>query len=117
MNGDRYELAEAGVITLSGLDADNEQVTITAKNDRAAVDAGLEKGFGISKLKVGMTKADDAAEWTFSLESDSLRISAIKCPASSSSEPEDDNPDAGLLEKLYLLDQVVAVTKQLFGQP
>ena len=67
-------------------------------------------------MKVGMTKADDAAEWTFSLESDSLRISAIKCPASSSSESEDDNPDAVLLEKLYLLDLVVAVTKQLFGQ-
>ena len=105
----------AGVAALEGSTAEGEKVAITARNDRAAVDAGLEKGFGLVRLGVGMLRDNDSSlAWTFALDGATegcATLSGVKTPAASGG---DDNPDAALLEKLYLLEPAAGVALELF---
>ena len=115
LDGHDFELSEAGLASLEGSTAEGEKVAITARNDRAAVDAGLEKGFGLVRLGVGMIRDNDSSlAWTFALDGATegcATLSGVKTPAASGG---DDNPDAVLLEKLYLLEQAVGVALELF---
>ncbi len=115
LDGHDFELSEAGLASLEGSTAEGEKVAITARNDRAAVDAGLEKGFGLVRLGVGMIRDNDSSlAWTFALDGATegcATLSGVKTPASSGG---DDNPDAALLEKLYLLEQAAGVALELF---
>ena len=115
LDGHDFELSEAGLAALEGSTAEGEKVAITARNDRAAVDAGLEKGFGLVRLGVGMLRDNDSSlAWTFALDGATegcATLSGVKTPAASGG---DDNPDAALLEKLYLLEQAAGVALELF---
>ena len=115
LDGHDFELSEAGLAALEGSTAEGEKVAITARNDRAAVDAGLEKGFGLVRLGVGMIRDNDSSlAWRFALDGATegcATLSGVKTPAASGG---DDNPDAALLEKLYLLEQAAGVALELF---
>lgn len=118
LDGHDFALSEAGLVSLEGANAEGEKVVITARNDRAAVDAGLAKGFGLARIKAGMIRdSDSSLAWTFTLDGATegcATLSGVKTPAASGSD--DDNPDAALLEKLYLLEQAVGVALELFEQ-
>ena len=117
LDGHDFALSEAGLATLEGVDAEGEKVVITARNDRETVDAGLAKGFGLVRLKVGMVRdGDDSLAWTFTLDGATgcAVLSGVKTPTASGSD--DGNPDAALLEKLYLIEQAVGVALELFEQ-
>lgn len=115
LDGHDFALSEAGLATLEGVDAEGEKVVITARNDRETVDAGLAKGFGLVRLKVGMVRdSDDSLAWMFTLGTDGATLSGVKTPAASGND--DGNPDAALLEKLYLIEQAAGVALELFEQ-
>lgn len=86
---------------------------VTVKNAPDTVpDAGLEAGMSIRKLKI--TLSSDELAWELTLGQD-FAFSGLKTPHVE--KPKDDGePDAALLEKLYLLEQAVGAMHTLFGR-
>lgn len=113
--GHTYTLADAGHVTLCG-SGDSGSVTVAVKNDRASADAGLASGLSIVKLKATMERDGESDfNWTFTLISTSdggLAFSGLKTPSVKSDDKDD--PDAVLLEKLYLLELAVGVVHAQF---
>lgn len=104
-----YTVAEAGQATL----AEEGGSEVTVRNAPDSANAGLEAGLSIRKLKVKILRDDEEElEWETTLDSD-FNFSALKTPKV---EKEDDNPDAALLTKLYLLSVAVGVLHTLFRQ-
>lgn len=108
-----YKLTDAGRITLAGIsEADASIIEVVVKNDRTSTDTGLAGGLSIAKLKISMERENDSLVWVFSLNG-LLEFSGLKVPAAKKNK--DDNQDAVLLEKLYLIEQAVGVIHNLFG--
>lgn len=113
MNGNSYTLSYAGQMTLAGLEAQGENaVQVVVKNDNASADAGISSGLTISKIKLLMAR--DADTWTFNLTG-SLNLLGVKTPATENKADNKEDPDAAMLEKLYLLEQVDGVVAQLLA--
>lgn len=111
-DGNAYTLSYAGQMTLAGLEAQGENaVQVVVKNDNASADAGIASGLGIARIRLTMMR--DAETWSFALN-DSLGLLGVKTPAVENRADDKDNPDAAMLEKLYLLEQLVGVVTQLF---
>jgi DNA recombination-dependent growth factor C len=101
-----YTLEQDGQVRLLG-----EEMEVNAKNESQSVQAGLDAGLTICKLKVFMTGAD-SAEYRFTLGSD-LALGGLKTPMVV--KDADADPDALMLEKLYLIGQVKDVLTGLFS--
>ena len=111
-NGHAYTLTDAGQVTLAGNRGD-EAVQVVVKNDNASVDAALEAGLSIAKLKISMERnSEPGFVWTFSL-TELLNLSGVKTPATEK-QADDKDDDAAILEKLYLLEIVVGAVGRLF---
>lgn len=111
-NEHAYTLTDAGQVTLAG-SRDDEAVQVVVKNDKASVDAGLEADLSIVKLKICMERdSEPGFAWTFSL-TEALNLSGVKTPATEKPATDNDT-DAAMLEKLYLLELVAGSIGKLF---
>lgn len=108
-DGHNYTVAEAGQATLTQ-DGGSE---VSVKNAPESADAGLEAGYSITKLKIQISQEEEGLEWEFTLNSE-FSFFGLKTPKID--KPEDDDPDAALLEKLYLIGVAVGVMHTLFRQ-
>lgn len=112
-NGYSYTLAEAGRVTLAGAAGEGDDIEVAVKNDRASSDAGLESGLSIAKIKLTMERdSEPGFAWTFTLNG-SVSFSGLKTPATDAAHGDDDH-DAVLLEKIYLIEQAVGAVHALF---
>lgn len=106
-DGHSYTLgiSETSVITLAAQDGSSE--TVNSKGELESVEAALKKGLKITKIQLSMEQ-ENAPEnsWQFTLDS-TLNFSGLKTPPIAKNE--DDDQDAVLLEKLYLLSRVAGV--------
>lgn len=99
-----FTVSEAGELTLQKESGE----TVASKNEPGSVAAGLEAGLYIRKLKVAIT--DEATmEWGAVIDQD-FRLH-LQTPAV---EKTADDPDAALLEKLYLIQLAVGAVHELF---
>lgn len=106
-DGHTYSLAEAGQLTLAAGDGE-----VSVKNEPTSAQSGMEAGLSICKLKLQMTRVGETdLEWQFTLNLD-LSFSGLKTPKIE--KRPDDDADAALLAKLYLLEQTVGVIHTLF---
>ncbi|MDR2821024.1 MAG: recombination-associated protein RdgC [Desulfovibrio sp.] len=109
-DGHTYILTETGQTTLCA--ADDAKRQIVARHDRTSVDAGLTEALSFASLAVHMECED--LQWEFIINA-KLVFSSLKTPAV---KKDSANPDAALLEKLYLMEQAVGVVHTLFeAQP
>ena len=107
-----YVLSDAGCATLAGYDASGDATTVVVKNDRASSDAALESGLAFTKLTMHMERMGEELSWTFTL-SPEITLTGLKLPASETNHDEGDM-DSAMLERLYLMEQVVGVVHQVF---
>ena len=104
-DGHTFNIAEAGELTLQKESGE----TVASRNEPGSVAAGLEAGLYIRKLKVVITD-ENAMEWSAVIDQDfrfRLQTPAIE-------KAKDADPDAVLLEKLYLLQLAVGAVHELF---
>lgn len=102
-----YTLAEAGQLTLAAGDGE-----VSVKNEPTSAQSGMEAGLSICKLKLEMTRVgEENLAWQFILHSD-LSFSSLKTPKVE--KQSNDNADAAILAKLYLIEQAVGVIHTLF---
>lgn len=102
-----YTLAEAGQLTLAAGDGE-----VSVKNEPTSAQSGMEAGLSICKLKLEMTRVgEEDLAWQFILHSN-LSFSSLKTPKVE--KQSNDNADAAILAKLYLIEQAVGVIHTLF---
>lgn len=103
-NEHTFTIAEAGELTLQKESGE----TVASKNEPGSVVAGLEAGLYIKKLKVSIVD-DTNMEWSAVIDQD-FRF-RLQTPAV---ETKDAEPDAVLLEKLFLIQLAVGAFHELF---
>ena len=106
-DGHEYALSDAGILLLRHPESGAE---VLAKNEPDAVINGLQAGMHIQKMKIRMERVgeeDLAWEYTLTLNQS---FSGLKTPSVKKSDDNDD-PDAVLLEKLYLISLVEGVIR------
>lgn len=103
-NEHTFTIAEAGELTLQKESGE----TVASKNEPGSVAAGLEAGLYIKKLKVSIVD-DTNMEWSAVIDQD-FRF-RLQTPAV---ETKDAEPDAVLLEKLFLIQLAVGAFHELF---
>lgn len=109
-DGHTYALAEAGQLTLLRAGAE-DAAEVTVKNEADSARTGLEAGLVVTKLKLRMERiGDESLVWEFTLNAEA-RFLGLKTPKVEKSD--EDDPDAVLLEKLYLIQQAVGVVRTL----
>lgn len=106
VNGDghTFTIAEAGELTLQKESGE----TVASRNEPGSVAAGLEAGLYIKKIKLSLTD-ENSQEWLTTIDS-GFRFKLQTPPVHSL----DDDPDAVLLEKLYLIQLAVSAVHELF---
>lgn len=104
-DGHTFNIAEAGEVTLQKESGE----TVASRNEPGSVAAGLEAGLYIRKMKVTITD-ENAMEWSAVIDQD-FRF-RLQTPAVE--KAKDADPDAVLLEKLYLLQLAVGAVHELF---
>lgn len=105
-----YTITEAGQATLM----QDGGAEVTVKNSPDSANAGLEAGLSIKKLKMHIARADEESLlWELTLNHD-FSFSSLKTPKVTHTQGE--NPDAVILEKLYLIEQAVGVMHTVFRQ-
>lgn len=110
-DGHTYTLAEAGQLTLLR-EGEENGAEVTVKNEADSARTGLETGLSIKKMKFQMERVgEEELAWEFTLDA-GLRFSGLKTPRVE--KQSDDDPDAVLLEKMYLLQQAVGVVRTVF---
>ncbi len=104
-DGHTFTIAEAGELTLQKESGE----TVASKNEPGSVAAGLEAGLYITQLKLTLTD-ENSQEWSAVLGQD-FRF-RLQTPAVE--KAKDADPDAVLLEKLYLIQLAVGAVHELF---
>ncbi|HOC39070.1 MAG TPA: hypothetical protein PKJ77_07320 [Thermodesulfobacteriota bacterium] len=90
--------------------------TITITGDDAGLEEGilaLRKGAIVTDLNL-MCKEGEK-EWRFNLKGESLGLSGLRCPSTAPVENEED-VEGAVLEKTYLLDQVIQLVDVLYRE-
>ena len=88
--------------------------SITIKGDEAGLEEGLlslRKGAVVTEMNLVLAWGEN--QWRFSLKGESLSFSGLKTPEVGAVETGEDIEGA-LLEKAYLLEQVIRFTDKLF---
>lgn len=104
-DGHTFNIAKAGELTLQKESGE----TVASKGEPGSVAVGLEAGLYIRKLKVVITD-ENAMQWSVVIDRD-FRF-RVQAPAVE--KEKDADPDAVLLEKLYLLHLAVGAVHELF---
>ena len=104
-DGHTFTVAEAGELTLQKESGE----TVASKNEPGSIAAGLEAGLYIRKMKVTITD-ENSMEWNAVIGQD-FRF-RLQSPAVENAK--DTDPDAVLLEKLYLIQLAVGAVHELF---
>lgn len=108
VDGHAFALTQADQATLIQPESG---ASVTAKDEPETISKALQNGLVFSKLKLRLTRQDDESlEWTLTLSSDGS-ISGLKTPKVE--KQDNDDIDAVLLEKLYLLEQAVGVIRDV----
>lgn len=100
-------LSNAGEATLTQEDGS----AVTVKNADMCANAGLEAGLAFQKLKLNLEREGNV--WELTLHAN-FSFSSLKTPKAE--QQNDGEPDAALLEKLYLMTQAVHVVHAAFRQ-
>jgi hypothetical protein len=106
------EIGRRMVIIKRGSGENDETVTIKGAN--AEMDEGLlalKKGGMVAELHLIYRSGDN--EWQFNLKGESLNISSLKVPETGKIE-SDDEIEGAVIEKIYLLGQIVNLVNALF---
>jgi hypothetical protein len=93
----------------------NAKETVTIKGDNASLEEGLlaiKKGAFVTEIHLSYKTG--AQNWEFSLKGESLNISNLKLPETGPVETPDDL-EGVVLEKVYLIEKVVALVNNLFS--
>lgn len=104
-DGHMCNIAEAGEVTLQKESGE----TVSSRNEPGSVIAGLEAGLYIRKMKLLLTD-ENSMEWTAVIDQN-FRLRLQTPPVEKS---KDADPDAVLLEKLYLIQLAVGAIQELF---
>ena len=109
VDGHEFRLEEAGQAALVHPETG---ASVNSKDEATAIDKARQAGLVFSRLKLRLVRVDDdVLEWEFCLASDGS-ITGLKTPKVENGDGED--ADAVILEKLYLIGQVVDVLLALF---
>lgn len=114
VDGGSFTVSAAERITLTG----HSEVAVksAAPENRgtadASIDAGLQAGLFISKMQIRIEQDQEALTWEMVVDRE-FGFSGLKTPHVDKPDSDAD-PDAVLLEKLYLIDRAVQVMHALF---
>lgn len=104
-DGHTFNIAEAGEVTLQKESGE----TVSSRNEPGSVIAGLEAGLYIRKMKLLLTD-ENSMEWTAVIDQNFR----LRLQTPSVEKSKDADPDAVLLEKLYLIQLAVGALHELF---
>lgn len=104
-DGHTFNIAEAGEVTLQKESGE----TVSSRNEPGSVAAGLEAGLYIRKMKLTLTD-ESSMEWNAVIDQDFR----FRLQTPSVEKSKDADPDAVLLEKLYLIQLAVGALHELF---
>ena len=104
-DGHTFNIAEAGEVTLQKESGE----TVSSRNEPGSVAAGLEAGLYIRKMKLTLTD-ENSMEWNAVIDQDFR----FRLQTPSVEKSKDADPDAVLLEKLYLIQLAVGAVHELF---
>ena len=104
-DGHTFNIAEAGEVTLQKESGE----TVSSRNESGSVAAGLEAGLYIRKMKLTLTD-ENSMEWNAVIDQNFR----LRLQTPSVEKSKDADPDAVLLEKLYLIQLAVGALHELF---
>lgn len=112
-NGSSFSLNLAEKIIVQGGEGDNTETAICSglMTEMREARTGLKIGKKVQQAKIHIQK--DAFEWSVTLDSTQLNFSAMKTPKIERNN--DDDPDALILEKIYLLEQGIECIDTVFS--
>lgn len=117
VGGHSCTVSEAGqaMLTRIGEDDESDGVAVMVKNAPISTNASLEAGLTIKQMRMEISRnGEENLTWTLTLNSDfsfsSLQTPKIEKPQGS------DEPDAALLEKIFLIEQAVGIMHAAFRQ-
>ncbi len=99
---------------------DNSKEKITIKGDQAGLEEGrtaLRKGAQVTQIHLkcimNNQNTDEDESYEFTLKGESFHLTGLKTPKTSSNNEEDET-EAAILEKAFLLEKVIKVIDTLF---
>lgn len=112
-----YTVSEAGqaMLTRTGEDGEADGVEVMVKNAPVSTNASLEAGLTIKQMRMEISRnGDESLLWTLTLNND-FSFSSLQTPKVEKPQGADD-PDAAMLEKIYLIEHAVGIMHAVFGQ-
>ncbi len=100
---------------------ENTREKITIKGDQAGLEEGttaLKKGALVTQIHlkcvIGSSDEDQEDAYEFTLKGESFHLTGLKTPKTSPPSDEDDETEANILEKVFLLETITKVIDTLF---
>ncbi len=115
-DGEVFELHMEQRVTVQGGEGDSlETATVSGPmSELREARLGLTTGKKVNRALVRITRDED--DWSLTLKAEDFSISSMRTPKVETKLEEGDDPDAPLLEKLYLMEKCLDYLDAVYAQ-
>lgn len=113
-NGESFAMYVEQRISVQGGEGDTKETTSVSGPTSELKEAkiGLAMGKKVTKAQIHVDVDSDS--WQFTLKAEDFSFNGFKTPKVDTKRDEDDDPDAILLEKIYLLERGLSFIDHMF---